>query len=215
MFRRWRAIAPASLAISPATLPGREERLDEPGLCDADTLVDAMVSELGVRDGAPYVLLGHSLGAILAYAVAVEIEARGLRRPLFLCVAASAPPPLQLKGEGGEWSRERLLNYIRVLGGTPAELLDDPEFVELQLAQFASDLALSESLDQRPWPPVRTPIIAFAGETDHAASPAVMEHWRGRTSSFFDLHRISGDHFFPYDLNAAGTLLRVLDRYLP
>lgn len=215
MFRRWRQIAPATLAIRPVMLPGREERLAEPGLSDAVSLVDALVSEVAESGDQPYALLGHSLGAILAYAVTMEIEARGLRRPLFLCVAASAPPPLHLMAAEGEWSREALLNYVRKLGGMPAELLDDPEFVELQLAQFGTDLALSQSLDRLQWVPVRTPIIAFAGESDPGASPTMMEEWRHYTTSFFDAYRIEGGHFFPYDLAVAGSLLRTLDRYLP
>ena len=59
----------AEVAFTAVTLPGRESRRDEPRHVDAETCVRALADELDELLRRPHVLLGHSMGAILAYLV--------------------------------------------------------------------------------------------------------------------------------------------------
>ena len=61
-------------------LPGRESRRDEPRYVDADACVRGLADEFDERLSRPHVLLGHSMGALLAYSLAQQRIARGLRR---------------------------------------------------------------------------------------------------------------------------------------
>ena len=67
----------AEVALTAVTLPGRESRRDEPRHVDAETCVRALADELDELLRRPHVLLGHSMGAILAYLLAQQRISRG------------------------------------------------------------------------------------------------------------------------------------------
>ena len=96
--RRALADIGAEVAFTAVTLPGRESRRDEPRHVDAETCVRALGGELDELLRRPHVLLGHSMGAILAYLLAQQRISRGLRAPeaviVASCRAPHLPPPL-------------------------------------------------------------------------------------------------------------------------
>ncbi|MDT5363992.1 MAG: hypothetical protein QOC69_5754, partial [Mycobacterium sp.] len=84
----------AEVALTAVTLPGRESRRDETRHVDAETCVRALADELDELLRRPHVLLGHSMGAILAYLVAQQRISRGLRAPEAVIVASCRAPHL-------------------------------------------------------------------------------------------------------------------------
>jgi surfactin synthase thioesterase subunit len=90
-FRRWpRRIGP--LDVCPVQLPGRENRMRERSYRTVRELVAAAASALLPYLDVPFAVLGHSMGARLAYALVVELEERGLPAPARLYVSASLVP---------------------------------------------------------------------------------------------------------------------------
>lgn len=149
--------------------PGRENRLSEPppgSLQELATeLLDAVICELPASVG----LYGHSLGAIVAYEIALQMEQRG-RQPQFLMVGgARSPEQFGAAGSlGVDLSDEALLSNSTALGGRWSEFTD-PEFAQLMLGVLRSDLRLGFGYQPRDEVKLACPIIACAG----AADPAV------------------------------------------
>jgi surfactin synthase thioesterase subunit len=69
------------VTLQVATLPGRESRRAQPRHVGADSWVHALADELDGQLNRPHVLLGHSMGALLAYSRSQQRISRGLRLP--------------------------------------------------------------------------------------------------------------------------------------
>jgi surfactin synthase thioesterase subunit len=165
---------PDTLEVVGVTLPGRERRLSESldALADPATVVNTITGELLAADRLPTVLFGHSMGAALATAVALAAPqlCQGL-------VLSAYPAPSTPTGRD-ELSEEALLDLVRVGGGTPEEMLEDPSLRSFVVSRLRSDVALGRSLiagNAGRRLPV-TPAV-LNGRDDALAPPVTVDPW--------------------------------------
>ena len=85
---------------------------------------------------------------------------------------------------------------IKRLGGTPDEVLQNAELMELFLPILRADFTLLETYKCQPEPPLACPISAYCGTEDTEVSEEEMASWQEQTSSTFTLKMIPGNHFF-------------------
>jgi surfactin synthase thioesterase subunit len=197
----------ASAEVHANQLPGRGGRLDEPPLTTLSAARDAVVA--GVGFAPPFVLFGHSLGAVLAFEVARVLEARGAGPACVVVSAARAPhvaSPLAPISQLGDAA------LIEHLAGGPdsaiRDVLDDPELHELVLPALRADLALAETYRFAGGPPLGCPLVAFGGTGDDV-TPGELAAWERHTTAAFALQLFDGDHF--YTRSARGAVLARLD----
>lgn len=188
-------------------LPGRESRLGEEPSIDAE----AVATALAAHADRSFVVYGHSLGARLAYEVLHALWARGSRLPALFCPAACRAPHLPADTQTGGLSTlddDALVRRLAALGGMPAELLAEPELMELLLPTFRADFAWLDAYSHRQRPPLPVPFLAFCGERDAIAPAEKMQQWRQHTASEFAVHTMPGGHFFFDDqrANLAGRI---------
>ena len=101
---------------------------------------------------------------------------------------------------------------LRRLKGTPREVLEDEELMQIMLPVLRADFAVYETYVYSTEPPLNCPISTFGGLEDHRVSRGDLEAWRDQTRGSFSLRMFPGDHFF---LNATQpVLLRVLSEEL-
>ena len=196
VFRDWHPHLEGSVELWAAELPGRGRRLREPpsaGILPAAAELERALWPLLDR---PYVLFGHSMGALVAYELARRLAAAG-RPPLRLVVSGSPAPgePRGLPPVAGLGDYE-LLDAVQPLGGLPDPVLDEPELLEIVLPILRADLVACERYVESAGPPLPCPITALAGDRDRLASAASMEPWAARTVADFRLERFAGGHFF-------------------
>lgn len=197
-FRPWTAAArPLSVEVVPVELPGHGTRLLDPPLTDMAAVVDALCEEVLRRESGPYAILGHSMGAKIAYAVAEELERRpGATPPARLFVSgalpASAAEPKPLHG----LPDAELLAELSAMGGTPPGILANAELMELMLPVIRADLTLFERWRAPAGSRVACPITAFAGRDDRVVPVEPTAGWADHTSASFALHVHPGGHFF-------------------
>jgi surfactin synthase thioesterase subunit len=144
--RRTLAALGADVALTTVKLPGWESRRHEPRYVDADACVRALVDELEGLLNRPHLLLGHRMGALLAYSLALQRIWRGLCAPEVVIVApyraSHLPGPLHdlLLVDDHELAAE-LASY----GGAPAQIQSRPERLELLLPTVRDDLRICQS----------------------------------------------------------------------
>jgi surfactin synthase thioesterase subunit len=199
VFRRWQEVFGERAEIATVQLPGRETRLAEPAVEDIPTLARQLAGILD-RMAKPFVLFGHSLGALVAYEIACVMVADGMRRPSRLVLAGARPPGHPAIGTGPVPADDReLVQQLRDLGGTPDEVFDNVELMELVLPSLRADLRAID--DYRPSRQVRVPIpvALVAGADDRHAPPDVVRRWREWVSADSPVHVLPGGHFFVHE----------------
>lgn len=197
-YRDWpAALGPRGVEVWPVQLPGREGRFTEPFAKDLDQLAAELADVLGPRAARrPYALYGHSAGAHVAVAFAMEMAARGLPEPVRLFAGAARPPshpdpdfPLHLMDDAA------LLAKLKSYGGMPRELLMAPELIEMAVAAARADLQLTETAHRPPMPWLSCPVTAVSGRQDAAVPVELLPHWQGATTGPADVHLLDGGHF--------------------
>jgi medium-chain acyl-[acyl-carrier-protein] hydrolase len=92
VFRLWSTDLPPEVDLLAIQLPGRTARFSEPSISNLSILADAIVKEIAPYLDLPFVLFGHSMGAVLAAEVAHGLAARRLPRPHHLVLSGHRPP---------------------------------------------------------------------------------------------------------------------------
>jgi surfactin synthase thioesterase subunit len=193
----WRSRFAGRLAVCPARLPGRENRLDEAPAQSMQELAGALADAIAPHLGVPFAFFGHSMGAVIAFELARELRRRKRKLPCALVVSAARAPQLRLGYvPPPEPSEEQLLEELRRLEGVPPGVLDSPEALRLALPVLRADTRLFRNYVYSREEPLAAPMLACGGESDPNVRPAHLEAWREQTSSDFLLRLYPGGHFY-------------------
>lgn len=198
-FHSWNAALPASVEVCPVLLPGRESRLSESLYIQMEPLVSVMAQELRPWLDVPYVVFGHSMGALLAFEWVRRIQREGHPMPawLFLCGRRAPDMPGDTNLLHSLTDCEFVKELCRRYNGIPDELLRDAEFMEGVLPILRADIATVESYRFQEGEPLNCPITAFAGSQDKSVNWDQLVAWKRQTSQRFAMHILPGGHFFP------------------
>jgi medium-chain acyl-[acyl-carrier-protein] hydrolase len=216
-FRPWADELPADVSrdteLWAVNLPGREVRLSEAPFSEIGPLTEQLGRELLPRLTPPYVFFGHSMGALLSFEIARQLHAKGLPGPAHIFVSGQrAPQLLGQRPHVHDRPDAVILKKLRRLGGTPEEVLQNPELRELLLPILRADLSVCERYAYEDGEPLTCSLTAFGGKSDREVSAAELSAWQAQTSGSFALRMFPGGHFF---LDSARPLvLRVLGREL-
>jgi medium-chain acyl-[acyl-carrier-protein] hydrolase len=213
IFRTWADGLPVDVEVCPVQLPGRGTRLMEPPFTQLSPLIQALAQALLPLLDKPFAFFGHSLGALVSFELARQLRGQYGVQPVRLFVSASRAPQLPHRGLPiHTLSEGDFLAELRHLNGTPREVLDHEELMQIALPVLRADFAVYETYVYATEPPLNHPISAFGGLRDRTVSQSDLEAWREQTSGSFSLQMFPGDHFF---LNTTQPLLlRVLSQEL-
>jgi medium-chain acyl-[acyl-carrier-protein] hydrolase len=181
-------------------------------LTSVDGMADALTEQVHRRLDGPYALFGHSMGGLVAFEVTRRLAER---RPaaLRLFVSAIAAPHLpRPRSEMHRLPRPDLIERLRRMNGTPRQVLEDRELMDLILPTIRADFRALEGYAYVEAGPLPCPISAFGGLQDRMVPTESLEEWRRHTRAEFDLQLFPGDHFFLATQEAA--LLQILSRQL-
>lgn len=197
-YLRWKAALPAGVELCAIELPGHGTRLRQPPSTRIEALVEALATGLREELDRPFALFGHSMGGLLGFELAHELQRRHGVSPVHLFVSAARAPQLALPEADRlhQLPDPELLDALRRLDGSPAAALDNAELMEIMLPVIRADLAACETYQYLERAPLPCPITAFAGSADPLASPAEVDQWRRHTGSGFTLRTLADGHWY-------------------
>ena len=170
--------------VRPVELPGRGRFYAEPLLREWSEALGIAGREAR-EQRRPFVIFGHSMGALLAYELARQLERECGTSPAGVIISGAAAPHRRRELlNSGMTDRELALSLLNG-GGTPRELLDDADFLPQYLSLLKADLRLLESYDWNPGPALECPVYAIAGRDDPYAPPETVEAWSDLVGSQF------------------------------
>jgi surfactin synthase thioesterase subunit len=203
-FHGWPAGLGAGVRAVPHLLPGRDSRRREPRATSREALLADLMDHF--RDQtAPYVLYGHSLGALVAYTLTRALHEAGLPGPALLAVGACPPPDAasELADACGE-SDDRLLRRLDAMGAVPEGVVPGDFWYRSVMPVLRDDLILADRLRHAARTPPRggpltVPVLAVAGADDPLVRPDQPALWRHWTAGPLVTRTLPGDHFFVRD----------------
>lgn len=197
-FSNWRDYIPPRFALYAVDLPGRGRRFGEPLLENLPEVLEALIGERRFLPEAPCLFFGHSLGALLAYEFAAALESiRDVRRPVYVVVSGRGAPHVVSSSDPIHHLPDaEFKEKLRHFQGTPAEVLENQQLMDLFLPVLRADFRISETSEALSSKvPLSVPLIASGGTRD-AVDFESLKEWRHYTRSRFDCWRFSGGHFY-------------------
>ncbi|MFI5977261.1 thioesterase II family protein [Streptomyces sp. NPDC051452] len=194
-YRPWAPYTDPATELLAIQYPGRENRFREPLIPTMDPLTSAVAEELLALPPLPTVFFGHSMGAAVAYETLLRLDQAGAAAHITrLCVSGRSPDDFAGPAVRTD---DDVVEAVRSLGGTHAEVLDNPDMRELLLPAIRNDYHLIDGYRRRSdAPPLRVDVHALTGDRDPRVTPEEMAGWSALTSGSFTLTVLAGDHFY-------------------
>lgn len=198
----------------PLELPGRGRRFNE-GLLNSkkDAINDYARQIKKLRNGQPYIIFGHSMGATLGLSITKKMEEIN-DAPNYLIVSGNAGPRVRREDQTDRY----LLNEVdfkkelRDLGGFPEEVLVNEELFDFFSPIIRSDFEILEkdNFSEKELV-IRTPIKAIMGDEEETSGE--IENWQKFTSGSFTFERMKGNHFFiHHNINEISTIVKEIGK---
>jgi surfactin synthase thioesterase subunit len=168
-----------------------------------NTLVENTIGQLKNWLDVPYLLFGHSFGAVVAFELARRLRGLAVRPPLRLAVSGRRAPSTGSSSVLHLLPDSQLEARIRAFGGTPAVILDDPELRALFLSLIRADFKALETHVFEASERLDLPLSVFCGDADPEAPARLMRPWLEESSGPSSFHSLPGGHFFALERPAA------------
>jgi surfactin synthase thioesterase subunit len=196
-FREWYKHLPEQIEICAIQIPGRENRINEAPFRRLSVLVDELAEALRPVIDLPFAFFGHSMGALISFELIRRLRQCNLPLPLRLFVSGFGAPQLPDTGPPiHQLPKNEFVMAIKHFNGTPEEVWQDEEFVEILLPLLRADFEICETYDYQPEPPLPIPIVVYGGWQDPKIKREQLEAWAEQTQNTCAVNMFPGDHFF-------------------
>ncbi|TCO59531.1 thioesterase II family protein [Actinocrispum wychmicini] len=193
-------------------LPGRGSLDTLPPAPDFATAIEQTLPTMTAIVDRPTVVVGHSLGALVAHSLVASLPTPQRTQVKAVVVSAFQSPqdaaqaathpgsPFQVR------TRESVLGDLRELGGTPAEIFDDPEWLAETITLFGLDLHLVDTYHPPP-APVDADYHVWFGHDDSRLATEKLAGWAAATTKPVVTREFRGGHFYLTEVEQAANAL--------
>ncbi|WP_405775434.1 thioesterase II family protein [Streptomyces sp. NBC_00859] len=200
-FRSWRHRLPVDVDLLAIRYPGREDRIMEPFVEDMDEMAGEIAAELAPLLDSGLVLFGHSMGAALAFEVALLLEGEHGRGPAMVVVSGRSAP-----GVGGrdlpDDNDESIIDFAKSLGSLNSVAYDDEDLRPLLLPALRADLRMIKNHCPQPGRTVKSPLLIYVGDSDPDVTVSEAYAWSHTSIGESSIKVFPGGHFYLVDSEA-------------
>jgi medium-chain acyl-[acyl-carrier-protein] hydrolase len=197
VYRHPASVLPESIELVAVQLPGRETRFRDRPTSDMGRLVRDLADAMAPYMEMPYATFGHSLGTILSCELVQELARRGWPEPQHMVMSGRGAPHVQRSRIARYLLPDReFIEELRKIEGTPQELLDNDELMELLLPTLRADFTLAEAYRCDRPPLLPCGMSVYGGTADDEVPRGNLEAWQDCVSDPIRLRMFPGGHFF-------------------
>ncbi|CRG51693.1 thioesterase II family protein [Yersinia wautersii] len=193
-FLPWKTDLPPDTALYAIQLPGHGGRINESLLHNLHQMADVIAQSYVYLPARDTFFFGHSMGAALAFEVALRLQKAG-RGITTLYVSGRLPPHKNTNTDFYRQSDVSILNKVTQLGGSALDY-QQPELKDLLLPIFRADFTAIETYQRQCTELLNCSVMACVGEQDTEVSVRQMSEWCQVTKGAFRLQVFPGGHFY-------------------
>ncbi len=195
VYQSWAERLPDAVELNIVQLPGRGTHLMQSPIACMNTLIETLLSNITEIIKGRYVVFGHSLGSRIGFELVRRLVAAGQRGPLHFFASGSASPKRPSLCHGtADLPEQAFIDKLRVMNGTPPEVLANRELMQLLLPMLRADFRLAETYSFTDALTLPTGLTLLSGTRDDIA-PEHLASW----ADFFthsETVEFEGGHFF-------------------
>nr|AUN37123.1 thioesterase [uncultured bacterium] len=207
IYHTWPQFLPENVELYAAQLPGRGSRTKEPSFTNIQPLVEAIVPAIRPHLDKPFAFFGHSMGALISFELAHKLRQQYDIEPVHLFISGCRPPQFRIiDNDAYKLPDPEFIEELRRLNGTPKEVLEHAELMELIIPILRADFEICQTYASTPKSQLSCPMTIFGGLQDIDVSRQYLEGWGEYTTAPSSLRMLPGDHFFLH--SAERTLLQ-------
>lgn len=199
LYDKWSFSFPPQIKVHPIEYPGRGRKSGEQLIPNLSNLLDNLEKEilLKITPGTPFAFFGHSLGALLAFELALRLKDKFLLEPVVLFLSGCpSPDSIHSLTLTSQLSDKEFIEAIQGLNGTPMALIHTDEFRNFFLPILRNDFSLLDAYNPSPKSTLTCPLTLFWGKNDSKVTLDETKKWHSWTQGQTICHAIDGDHFF-------------------
>jgi medium-chain acyl-[acyl-carrier-protein] hydrolase len=168
--------------------------------------VNVLEEELRPYLDMPFAFFGHSMGALIAFELARKLRRSRGPAPLRLFLSGRRAPHLPPSRRPIHHLPEaEFRQEVRLLEGTPEEVLSNEELMQILLPVLRADFAVCETYVYSAEEPLDMPLSVFGSTNDPEVNREELEAWRSQTTGSMTLRIFEGNHFFLHPMRLALT----------
>jgi medium-chain acyl-[acyl-carrier-protein] hydrolase len=202
MYHKWKPFLDSKIELIPIELAGRGKRINEVLYRDVPDAIEDIYRLVSREiDFSPYALFGHSMGGMLSYQLSQKLIENNYHSPVHIFFSGRNAPHVKRQDEEkyhlleGEDFKKKVIE----LGGTPRELFDHPELMEVFLPLLKNDFKLAETdIHHGEIRPFNCNITVLLGK-DEDLTTEQCDGWKKHTKKMCTIHYFEGGHFFLHD----------------
>lgn len=199
IYNKWEKYLEPFIQLHPIELRGRGRRFYEKCYDNLESNVSDIINsmKLVLHNNTDYAILGHSMGSLLAYELYYKILSLNLPLPKHIFFCGYKAPHISPNEECiSKLSDKEFLKKINEYGGTPQEILDNNEILEIFLPILRNDF---KSIDTYKYAErnvkIDCDISILTGSNDNIQSNELIE-WQYHTNKSCTFYTVKGNHFF-------------------
>lgn len=204
----WKELLNSSIHFMPLDLAGHAYRVNEKAFETVEEATADIVKKLKkLNNNDEYAIFGHSMGAIIAYAVYLQLEAEGEKLPSHIFFSGMRDPYHFKNDVKDSYSDEEgYRRFVQNVDGMKEQSNTDSETRDYFIKLIKQDLEmLGRYNPPLPLRKINVPVTVLYGENDPSMTYRDLTWWKILSDYNISFCRISGNHFFVME-NARDTV---------
>ena len=196
-FKDWAEELPDDVELIILQAPGRAERIKEQPYTSMAELIQELMQDTSIYSEKPAIFFGHSMGAWVAAELCWQLQKQGINAPLHFIISGSLPlcfsrfPPYVHQMDDDDLTAE-----LRVLGGTPEDILNDRAFMQHFFPAIRGDFQIFETHRNQHHNTLHVDISIWAGLDDPRVPASLTHCWDLISSGAISERFFAGGHMF-------------------
>lgn len=188
---------------------GRGNRISEDLMYSVDDILDDLWPKVlkTIEKGDPYIIYGHSMGALVAFLLCHKIKGANLIQPLKLVVSGRKIPTLSKENKISDYPSEDFWNELVSLGGLPKGVMDEMALKDFFEPILRADFKAVEEFYFEKMEKLKIPMHVLYGD-EELENENDFSDWKHETIEKITFHSFKGNHFFIH--NHAEDIAKIL-----